>query len=294
MASINNQATLRTAVTDWLNRSDLVDSSASNPYFRIDQFIEMGEARIYEVLRIPPLEAISSFSVDKTYSSITTPAGLLEIIDLRKKGVGTCSITAHTTRATCVANSGTWTDTDGDDDITLNRVDSRAFHDEKIPHGYTTELNNILITDSTGNQDAEGEYFLKYYKAGDLIGTLSTVTTAGSFVVGKSYIIKTVGTTDYTLIGSADSVVGTSFIATGVGSGTGTATLELVPFILGTEYELVLYSSLAIGSTFLSDPESESHYNDMFFRKVGSLMAKESRAKVSGGNFKQHFTAKGI
>jgi hypothetical protein len=53
--------------------------------------------------------------------------------------------------------------------------------------------------------------------------TIATVTS-GSFVIGTVYTILTVGTTDYTLIGSADSVVGTVFTATGVGLGTGTAT----------------------------------------------------------------------
>lgn len=51
---------------------------------------------------------------------------------------------------------------------------------------------------------------------GDLI-------TAGSFVVGQSYEIDTPGTTDFTLIGAANSNAGTIFTATGVGSGTGTA-----------------------------------------------------------------------
>lgn len=47
---------------------------------------------------------------------------------------------------------------------------------------------------------------------------------AGSFVVNQTYKILTVGSTDFTLIGSADNNVGTVFIATGIGSGTGTAT----------------------------------------------------------------------
>lgn len=47
--------------------------------------------------------------------------------------------------------------------------------------------------------------------------------TAGSFVVGNTYIIRTTGTTDFTLIGAANSTPGTIFTATGVGVGTGTA-----------------------------------------------------------------------
>lgn len=46
---------------------------------------------------------------------------------------------------------------------------------------------------------------------------------AGSFVVGTGYTIVAPGTTDFTAIGAADSNIGTKFTATGVGSGTGTA-----------------------------------------------------------------------
>lgn len=49
------------------------------------------------------------------------------------------------------------------------------------------------------------------------------LTNAGSFVVGRKYNIVTVGTTDFTLIGATGNTVGLSFIATGIGSGTGTA-----------------------------------------------------------------------
>ena len=51
-----------------------------------------------------------------------------------------------------------------------------------------------------------------------------TAVTAGSFTVGIGYTITTVGTTNYTLIGATASTVGLHFVATGVGSGTGTAT----------------------------------------------------------------------
>lgn len=53
---------------------------------------------------------------------------------------------------------------------------------------------------------------------------VGTRYTAGSFVVGISYIIITVGTTDFTLIGAASNAVGVIFTATGVGTGTGVAT----------------------------------------------------------------------
>jgi len=50
--------------------------------------------------------------------------------------------------------------------------------------------------------------------------------TAGSFIVGKIYRIVSIGTTNFTLIGASSNTVGLHFIATGVGSGNGTAELS--------------------------------------------------------------------
>ncbi len=61
------------------------------------------------------------------------------------------------------------------------------------------------------------------------------IFTAGSFVVGKSYEIKTVGSTDFTLIGALTNVVGVEFTATGVGSGTGTAYYKYDNLILAKD-----------------------------------------------------------
>lgn len=47
--------------------------------------------------------------------------------------------------------------------------------------------------------------------------------TAGYFVIGETYVITDVGTTDFTAIGSIENRVGIRFIATGIGSGTGQA-----------------------------------------------------------------------
>lgn len=49
------------------------------------------------------------------------------------------------------------------------------------------------------------------------------IVTAGSFISNRSYKIVTTGTTDFTLLGAADSNVDTTFVANGAGSGTGTA-----------------------------------------------------------------------
>jgi hypothetical protein len=65
----------------------------------------------------------------------------------------------------------------------------------------------------------------QYIRAAQISALVDGVTgqTAGTFVVGTEYRILTTGTTDFTLIGAADSNPDTIFTATDVGTGTGTA-----------------------------------------------------------------------
>lgn len=69
-----------------------------------------------------------------------------------------------------------------------------------------------------------------------------TSVTAGSFVAGTVYVINTVGTTDFTLIGATANTVGVIFTATGAGSGTGTAKAACSDvFIIDPEYLAISY-----------------------------------------------------
>lgn len=52
---------------------------------------------------------------------------------------------------------------------------------------------------------------------------LTTSDNAGSFIVGNTYTIQVVGTTNFTLIGASSNTVGVAFTATGAGTGTGIA-----------------------------------------------------------------------
>jgi len=76
----------------------------------------------------------------------------------------------------------------------------------------TTWSENLLALPSTSSWTALAA------------GKLTVVETAGTFVTGRSYRITSLGNTVFTLIGSAANIVGTYFVATGAGSGTGTAT----------------------------------------------------------------------
>jgi hypothetical protein len=50
-----------------------------------------------------------------------------------------------------------------------------------------------------------------------------SIVNAGSFIVGNTYMINLVGSTNFIAIGAAANIAGTVFIATGVGSGSGNA-----------------------------------------------------------------------
>ena len=257
--AIIDQVTLRTGVADWLNRSDLTDA-------QIDDFVSIGEARIYEDLRIPTLEVVQSFSVTSTNSSIIIPAGLIEIIELKLDKA------------------------DKDDDIVYSRIDSKTFSNHRVADSYTRQAGNLLLTDANGEQEASGTFVLTYYKAGDSVGTYSTTTTtAGAFVLNKYYKIAAAGNTTWTNHGAANNNVGTIFKATSVGAGTGTAYVESIPWILGTEFETILYSACQVASIYLGDIEMEQKFDLLTTKKIDSMNQKEVRASMKGSSFAARF-----
>tara|TARA_R110002167_G_scaffold308547_1_gene513356 strand:+ start:25 stop:678 length:654 start_codon:yes stop_codon:yes gene_type:complete len=159
MPIITNQATLRTSVADWLNRTDLTDN-------QLDQFIEMGEAKVYEILRVPPLEVSESFTVLTSNSSLAIPSRFIEAIELKK------------------------TESAKDDDIVLSRIDEKAFSNSKIKNAYIRVGSSLLLTDSDGEQKAAGTYTLRYYRADESIGTTSgspAVEVTTQYILGTEY-----------------------------------------------------------------------------------------------------------
>jgi hypothetical protein len=93
-----------------------------------------------------------------------------------------------------------------------------------------------------------------------------TPTLAPSIIAGQLYEITSVGTTNFTLIGATSNTVGTTFIATAAGTGTGEA-LELPkrlnPFLnkmpIGTIMEY------AFGRVFVSDKFNQIYASDIIF-----------------------------
>ena len=110
-------------------------------------------------------------------------------------------------------------------------------------------------------------------------------------VVDNYYKIAVAGTTTWTNHGAANNNVGTIFKATSVGTGTGTAYLENIPWVLGTEFELVLYAACSVGATFLGDTEMEAKFTELTERKINSLNQKEIRSSMKGSAFSARFSS---
>ena len=73
-------------------------------------------------------------------------------------------------------------------------------------------------------------------------GKITAPVTAGDFVIGETYTIVDVGTnTPWTAIGAADGFIGTTFIATGIGAGDGTA-VPVVSSIVAVGADVAAYS----------------------------------------------------
>lgn len=74
-------------------------------------------------------------------------------------------------------------------------------------------------------RSSAGDVIIGYIAAGGYRGAIgsSATTAATALVAGTYYAIDTVGTTDFTLVGAVSNTVGIGFIATGAGTGSGTA-----------------------------------------------------------------------
>lgn len=96
----------------------------------------------------------------------------------------------------------------------------KALYNTRTNRGHI-EIEDVSLAASTN--DAYVEIVIGGTLTGATWLPTGAVFTAGSFVVGVRYIIISIGTTDFTLIGAASNTVGVVFVATGAGTGSGTA-----------------------------------------------------------------------
>jgi len=112
-------------------------------------------------------------------------------------------------------------------------------------------INQVVIVDGSTAGLCFEEGTIKIYQ----IGPSSLTIAAGSFVSGYEYTILTVGTTNFTTIGAANNNIGTSFVATGVGTGTGTAT-----YYTASGYAGSAFVTFQDGYFFFSQPQTISGF----------------------------------
>jgi hypothetical protein len=89
-----------------------------------------------------------------------------------------------------------------------------------------------LINRRASRAYRSSNYWTRFLKIGEERYLSSDPIAATAIVSGSGYFIATVGDTDFTLIGSSANTVGEYFVATGAGTGTGTArpALGYVPY----------------------------------------------------------------
>lgn len=103
---------------------------------------------------------------------------------------------------------------------------------------FTANVANTALTANTfnilgtyANTDTVFVQSLSDYRS----EVFPTTVAAASLVGGTVYTIESVGTTDFTAVGAFANMTGITFVATGAGSGTGTAVLATVdPDVIGT------------------------------------------------------------
>ena len=81
------------------------------------------------------------------------------------------------------------------------------------------EDQNYIVSDTSTGDGSTTTFYASSLNSADVDLTIN----AGNFVVGRTYTIVTVGTTNFKAIGASSNTIGVVFVATGKGSGTGTA-----------------------------------------------------------------------
>jgi hypothetical protein len=148
-------------------------------------------------------------------------------------------------------------------------------------YGITANPGNTLATLQVG-QTRHTEVLFDDFAS----PTGSLPTVSGAFVVGQTYTINTIGTTNFTLIGAVSNTVGVVFEATGPGTGTGTAyvgydapsqipvaSVNAVDLIPGNNYEIT-----SLGTTDWNDVAGTSGYSYI----VGEIVTVVTPGSGSG------------
>jgi hypothetical protein len=138
-----------------------------------------------------------------------------------------------------------------------------------------TKIGSSIVKE--GIDTAQGVYVDVAHATFDQDGYSLNNIPATRTVSGLSYKISTVGTTDFTLIGSPNNTVGTFFNATGAGAGTGIVQGELPPW----NY---VYGLGGLGSQWPCDGTSTINFGQT--RTLGTPAAMVATAMQANGGYK--------
>ena len=108
----------------------------------------------------------------------------------------------------------------------------------------------------------------------------TTTVTAGSFVTGDYYQIRDTGSTDFTLVGAADSNVGTRFEATGAGTGTGEVT-QAASYATVIQFHRWV-GALADDPEFAGDDEHDIIDQEATARSTDNIITLQDYTATSG------------
>ena len=120
-------------------------------------------------------------------------------------------------RTTTAAGDVTFAATNGSTTLTVTDLAHGAQAGDFVCYTGAVSLGGV-ITATVLNR----EYQVQTVTSNNVY-TITSSASAGGFVIGVTYVIETVGTTNFVSIGAASSTIGVVFTATGIGSGTGTA-----------------------------------------------------------------------
>ena len=105
----------------------------------------------------------------------------------------------------------------------------------QIFNGSSLVVDHTNTDDPYDNFDINGGMLMIDNELFTYTGFQILTKSAGNFVIGKTYTIVSLGTTNFILIGASANTIGLSFITTGVGTGTGTASIIDDKTIIGVQ-----------------------------------------------------------
>lgn len=161
---------------------------------------------------------------------------------------------------------GVFTDFSGNSALqNLVRIQTNGIADPSFVPQIIGQVNAIVV--QPNGQILVGGTFSQ-------VGAVSTIITqATNLVKGDTYVIDTLGTTDFTQVGALSNTIGAVFTATGVATGTGTVSTS----VANTSYLVRLNSDGSLDNTFKPDPNGT----------VSCLALQSNGDILVGGQFSQ-------